>query len=184
MLVVNKKNNLPGLGAFSGHYPEADTSHDAIELEQRRCLWFDGYSAIFGVQPSIPKQYQTARILTPQSTIEAEIQRAVSDAINRVHRHNVETTTLGKEYPDSLNRSELMVLVSALWEHQKGRCALTNVEFSTEENNGHQDDKVSLDRIDNSKGYSSDNIQLTTQFANRARGTLSVTEAKRRLVQK
>ena len=48
---------------------------------------------------------------------------------------------------------------------------------------GIPDDRMSLDRIDNSVGYAEGNIQLVTQFANRARGTLSVDEARMRLTQ-
>jgi hypothetical protein len=46
-----------------------------------------------------------------------------------------------------------------------------------------QDDSLSLDRIDNLLGYTETNIQLVSQFANRARGVLSVEEARKRLVQ-
>jgi hypothetical protein len=56
-------------------------------------------------------------------------------------------------------------------------------ELRSNEDGGVQDDRVSLDRIDNLRGYASDNVQLVTQFANRARGTLSCDEARRRLRQ-
>ena len=37
---------------------------------------------------------------------------------------------------------------------------------------------MSLDRIDNSRGYYDANVQLVTQIANRARGKMSPQEAR------
>lgn len=133
----------------------------------------------------IPHEYQLVRILTPQPDRERENARAVSNAINRVSLEGVEQTKLGKEYAQSLSRPELTALVSHLWEVQNGRCVLTGQLFDlrTNEDSGQQADRVSLDRIDNSIGYAEGNVQLVTQFANRARGTLSIEGARRRLVQ-
>jgi hypothetical protein len=69
--------------------------------------------------------------------------------------------------------------VEALWESQQGRCALTGATLliATNQIRGHTDiDReavLSLDRIDNSRGYTIDNIQLTTWRTNRIKNDLS-----------
>lgn len=95
------------------------------------------------------------------------------------------TIKVGKEYVASGNYSELCLLTSQLLKKQKGRCALTGQPFEerSAEEGGIQDDRISLDRIDNSRGYYDGNVQLVTQFANRARGQMSIEEARRRLIQ-
>ncbi len=186
MLVVNKATKQPSPDAFNARRSILSNIHiDDIPAEQRRCFWHPNYEDILGELEPIPNERQLVRILTPQPAREREIARAVSNAISRVALGGVEQTALGKEYPQSLSRPELTALVNSLWDEQNGRCALTGQPFDlrTDEDGGLQEDRISLDRIDNSLGYATGNVQLVTQFANRARGTLSVEEARKRLVQ-
>lgn len=58
---------------------------------------------------------------------------------------------------------------------QKQRCYWTGMEmFPTDK--PHAPRKPSLDRLDATRGYDPDNVVLTTWFANRARGSLTVQE--------
>ncbi|WP_265519231.1 hypothetical protein [Nitratireductor luteus] len=186
MLVVNRATRQPSPGAFEARRAKLSKIHiDDIPAEQRRCVWFVGYEDVLGALDPVPSKYQLAKILTPQPAREREIARAVSNALSRIAQAGLEKTLKGKEYEGSLSRPELTALVNALWDEQKGRCALTGQAFDerSDEDGGAQDDRVSLDRIDNRLGYCEGNIQLVTQFANRARGTQSVDEARSRLVQ-
>ena len=64
--------------------------------------------------------------------------------------------------------------IATLYEIQKGKCALTGWNIGwTSVNWNHS---ASIDRIDNLKGYTLDNIQLVHKSVNMARGTLSVSE--------
>lgn len=186
MLVVNKATQQPSPNAFNAR--RSILSKILIEdvpLEQKRCIWFQGYEAVLGELSPIPSEWQQGKFLTPEPEKEREIARAVGNAINRISSKGKERTAVGKEYPYSLSRAELTSHVSRLWAKQDGRCALTSYPFELRpvEQGGNQEDRVSLDRIENSIGYAKCNIQLVTQFANRARGTMTIEEAKKRLVQ-
>jgi hypothetical protein len=50
-----------------------------------------------------------------------------------------------------------------LWARQKGRCALTGIRMSHTTNDPY---KMSLDRIDNSRGYTPDNVQFVCACVN------------------
>ncbi|MEP3465369.1 MAG: hypothetical protein ABJN65_05025, partial [Parasphingorhabdus sp.] len=186
MLVVNKATKQPSPEAFNARRSIlSNININDVPAEQKRCFWYPCYGTILGEIVPIPNGYQLVRVLTPQPAREREISRAVGNAINRVSLEGVEQAKLGREYPQSLSRPELVALASHLWTIQNGRCALTNrpFELRTNEDGGQQDDRVSLDRIDNSIGYAEGNVQLVSQFANRARGTLTILEARKRLVQ-
>lgn len=62
--------------------------------------------------------------------------------------------------------------IVALYTKQNGRCALTNwpIAWSATQWNH----TASIDRIDNTRGYTQDNIQLVHKTANMARGTLTL----------
>lgn len=64
--------------------------------------------------------------------------------------------------------------IATLHELQGGRCALTGwpIGWSTQK----WDHTASIDRIDNSVGYTLENIQLVHKSVNMARGTMSVAE--------
>ncbi len=186
MLVVNRATKQPSPDAFEARRSVLSKIHiDDIPAEQRRCVWYPDYEEVLGPLAPVPPNRQLVRLLTPETAKEREIARAVRNAVGRVSLSGVERTLTGRDYPDSLPTAELLTLVAALWEQQDGRCAITGQKFElrSNEDGGVQDDRVSVDRLDNSIGYGSNNVQLVTQFANRARGTLSCAEARRRLVQ-
>lgn len=71
----------------------------------------------------------------------------------------------GWEFDLTLDALEL------LWTAQEGRCALTGVPMSLAKGESRWDSALcSLDRIDPAKGYTLDNVQLTTAKANYGKG--------------
>jgi hypothetical protein len=60
-----------------------------------------------------------------------------------------------------------------LWVAQQGRCALTGKEFSLEPGSLQSKNpfKISIDRVDNNKGYVKSNIRFLTHWANNAKST-------------
>lgn len=186
MLVVNKHTGLPSKRVFvSGHTRLSGIPIETVADEQRRCMQYEGYEEILGRLDPISNDKIFARIRDSENDIEREISRAVANATIRIGRAGIELRMFGRMYPGSVSRSELKALAEQLWTQQNGRCALTGkpFEMKSDETGGVPDDRVSLDRIDNSLGYCAGNTQLVTQFANRARGQLPVEEARRRLVQ-
>lgn len=186
MLVVNQSTKQPNPAAFEARRSiMSKVRIDDVPAEQRRCIWYPDYELVFGPLEPIPSNRVLVKLLLAEPAKEREISRAVRNAVGRVAMSGKEKTSLGRNYPDSLPLADLLSLAAALWTKQFGRCALTGQKFDLRgnEDSGLQDDRVSLDRIDNSRGYASDNVQLVTQFANRARGTLSCEQAKQRLKQ-
>lgn len=61
-------------------------------------------------------------------------------------------------------------------EQQEYLCALTGRRLMFDVGQGRQAEALSVDRIDSSKGYTPDNIQIVTAFANRAKQDASMTE--------
>ena len=53
-----------------------------------------------------------------------------------------------------------------LWAKQNGKCALTGFAMTHEFFKGRMNTTVSIDRIDSSKGYTRDNVQLVCMVAN------------------
>lgn len=64
--------------------------------------------------------------------------------------------------------------IAIMYEVQQGRCALSGrpIYWSVVG----WDHTASIDRIDNDRGYTLDNVQLVCKEANMARGSLSVEE--------
>ena len=58
-----------------------------------------------------------------------------------------------------------------LWDKQEGKCAVTGVQMSLER--GNDPYQLSLDRIDNSRGYALDNVRWVCYIYNIARGQFS-----------
>ena len=66
-----------------------------------------------------------------------------------------------------------------LFDKQQGRCALSGEYMSIASTDTRtQSSHVSLDRIDNAKGYTVDNVQLVTAKANYMRGKASISDFK------
>jgi len=62
--------------------------------------------------------------------------------------------------------------VDTLYEQQNGKCALSGLPIRWSEVNWNH--TASIDRIDNSKGYTEDNIQLVHKEINMLRGSLEI----------
>ncbi len=153
---------------------------DDVKGEQRRAVQFGGYESIFGVLETIPQKYRHSSVIkSEQLEWEQGIERAVTNALLRINNAGRQQTKIGREYPDSLPADKLKALARRLMDSQGGRCVLTGTPFDE----ASEVDRVSLDRIDCDRGYAEGNVQLTTVFANRARGTLDPEDARMRLVQ-
>lgn len=64
-----------------------------------------------------------------------------------------------------------------LWNEQEGYCALTGRELLIGSTNRRwSEDLVSIDRIDNNKGYTKDNVWLVAQPVNYAKGVQTLEE--------
>lgn len=61
-----------------------------------------------------------------------------------------------------------------LWDKQKGRCAMSNIQMTYISNCGRIPTNVSVDRIDSSKGYTKDNVQLVCMAINQMKSDLDV----------
>lgn len=75
-------------------------------------------------------------------------------------------------FSESLNGKYL----EDLWDKQKGRCFYTNIEMSL--TNVKSLDLVSVDRVDNSKGYTEGNLVLCTYAVNSLKFSFSPVEIK------
>jgi hypothetical protein len=64
----------------------------------------------------------------------------------------------------------------ALYEAQGGLCAITLIPMTTGIREGRKRTNVSIDRIDSSKGYSLDNIQLVCTIVNLMKLDMTQTE--------
>lgn len=63
-----------------------------------------------------------------------------------------------------------------LWQEQNGTCALSGIKMTYELQNGRTPTNVSIDRIDQSKGYTAGNIQLVCMACNQIKSDLSEEE--------
>lgn len=66
--------------------------------------------------------------------------------------------------------------VMYLWEKQCGKCALTGIQMTYKFYEGRVNTNLSIDRIDSTKGYSKDNVQLVCMAANQMKNDLSMCE--------
>lgn len=63
-----------------------------------------------------------------------------------------------------------------LWNKQEGMCALTGIRMTYKFYEGRVNTNVSVDRIDSSKGYTKDNVQLVCMAANQMKNDLNMDE--------
>ena len=60
-----------------------------------------------------------------------------------------------------------------LWAKQNGKCAITGLDMTYKFYEGRVNTNVSIDRIDSSKGYTKDNVQLVCMVANQMKNDLT-----------
>jgi hypothetical protein len=63
-----------------------------------------------------------------------------------------------------------------IWNNQNGVCAISKIPMTFEMNNGRINTNVSVDRINSSKGYLQDNIQLVCMAVNQMKNDLEINE--------
>ena len=63
-----------------------------------------------------------------------------------------------------------------LWNKQDCKCALTGIPLTYKFYEGRVNSNLSIDRIDSTKGYSKDNVQLVCMAANQMKNDLSMDE--------
>jgi len=66
-----------------------------------------------------------------------------------------------------------------IYNSQKGICLLSGIKLTHIKGKGHIDTNISLDRINNDKGYTPDNIQIIAYVVNMMRRTMPVNEFKK-----
>lgn len=181
LLIVNKETGKPSAGAFhDGRMKLSGIRPEDVKAEQRRAAAFSGYDDLFGYLEPIPAHLKQSNVVSSELLEQEQgIERAVTNALHRIGAAGVAQVKVGKEYPDSLSADKLKALARRLMREQNGCCALTSTPFDE----ACVVDRVSLDRINCDRGYAEGNVQLTTIFANRARGTLDPEDARIRLVQ-
>jgi hypothetical protein len=68
------------------------------------------------------------------------------------------------------------IFLKEVWENQKGLCAISKIEMTFIMNNGRVSTNVSVDKIDSTKKYSKDNIQLVCMAVNQMKSDLKIKE--------
>lgn len=81
-------------------------------------------------------------------------------ARDRAKRHNLDFN-LTFEY------------IKELWNKQEGKCALSGIQMTFQLQEGRTPTNVSIDKIDRTKGYTTDNIQLVCMACNQMKSDLS-----------
>lgn len=66
--------------------------------------------------------------------------------------------------------------LNELLEKQGGRCAISDVTLTFEKGQGHIATNASVDRINSTKGYTSDNVQLVANQVNTMKSNLNLCE--------
>lgn len=66
--------------------------------------------------------------------------------------------------------------VIELYAKQQSKCAITKVTLTHAHGNGRIKTNISIDRIDNTKGYTKDNIQLVCDIVNIMKNTMGLEE--------
>jgi hypothetical protein len=181
VLVVTKGTKLPSPKALDsqGFLRLSRLKPEEIPAEQSRCFMFD-YSAFpLREQLSLGTKTMMLSALMQDLELKRAVRSAVERAIQRAAREGELAAKVGKPYPMTSTREQLEILAWRLFSERKGRCALTNRQIVP----GDPDFGPSLDRLNNDLGYFEGNVQLTTIFANRARGRMSCDEARANLRQ-
>lgn len=108
------------------------------------------------------KYNHNKRIKTSQNnSLEYVLKARLNDARQRSKRHNLYF---------ELNYEDLLTL----WNKQNGLCALSGIPMTHDIYNGRVPTNISIDKIDPSKGYIKNNIQLVCSSVNMMKGTLTV----------
>lgn len=84
-------------------------------------------------------------------------------ARDRAKRHNIEFSITEKDLIE-------------LWKEQEGLCALTKIPMTYTLQEGRNNTNISIDRIDSTKGYIKDNIQLVCMAVNQMKSDLTMPE--------
>lgn len=109
------------------------------------------------------KNYLNRTASDKEFALRRKLRCALNGAIRRSKKYN--------RYID-LNIDFLLYL----WEKQKGKCAITGYDMTFDFYKGRVNSNVSLDRIDSSKGYTKDNVQLVCMAANQMKNDLAMDE--------
>lgn len=79
---------------------------------------------------------------------------------------------LNKEAKKNIKIEDLL----NLWKKQDGICAISGIKMTHVRGKGRINTNVSIDRIENNRGYTLDNIQLVCDRVNIMKNTMSLTE--------
>jgi hypothetical protein len=94
--------------------------------------------------------------------------------LNYSHHNNKSYGRKAVRRRQLISESEVTLdLLKEMWAKQGGKCAVTGIPMTWAAAAGRVPTNVSLDRIDNSLGYSEDNIRLVCKMANHMKNSLS-----------
>lgn len=91
------------------------------------------------------------------------------DVATRMVRTQKSASDRGKEFTMSFNRMKELL--------EATHCFITGVELETGSEN--KDNYLTLERLDNSKGYTDDNVVACSSYINKKKGDLSVEEIEK-----
>ena len=110
---------------------------------------------------------------------------ATSGAAGMRTDNNPKLSGQARKGNQSTKRHEVSITIDDLknlWEKQNGLCYWLGMEMSLEDLFiSHSPFAPSVDRLDNGRGYHSDNIVLTSRFANKGRGAYDCEDFEHRL---
>jgi len=103
------------------------------------------------------------------------------NAASAARGSNTETRYVTKNKEIHHTRAELVTIIEALLEEQKGLCALSGLPMQWRGDHDDTELCASLDRIDSGGHYAKDNLQVVCWFVNRWKGTMADGEFRRLL---
>lgn len=111
------------------------------------------------------KSYHLRR--KPENNLEKLLNQRIIDLKTRTKKKRVKY--------DTILDFDLGYLLH-LWIEQGGRCAISNIEMTHILYDGHNNTNVSIDRINSTKGYTKDNIQLVCSIINKMKLDMTIKE--------
>jgi len=84
--------------------------------------------------------------------------------------HGMKDRAIKKNFELNISLDE----IKTLWNKQEGKCAISGIDMTYIFNGGRIPTNVSIDRIDSSRGYTIDNIQLVCMAVNQMKNDLSM----------
>jgi len=120
-------------------------------------------------------QCKKCRVLYSQTEKSKENRKVTRVTQTKKHRLNIIFhSSIGNAKKRGLEHSISIDYLEKLWNNQKGLCYYTNKEMLRNlTNSDNNNDSISIDRVDSSKGYIEGNIVLCRWIVNRMKNDIS-----------